>query len=300
MDDAIVTNARNLPCGEIVRRLQRLMGQPAVADEYLRLRIALVKIQHIALEVLEDSPLQPLPPPQGVHGLRTPILRPLDIGFDTAIAFRLFDDICRECRRHGQPGADLGTLESAVRDRPSLLKGFVRYAACRADASYPATLARRLGLSESLLLLVGRLVAAPFWVHAARRLREERFRLQPSRGPCPMCGATPGQAAILPDDGRRALYCSLCGEDWHLDRLVCPFCEQASPTGLGRLMVEGEDARWIETCAACRHFLRVTDVRHATVEPPLVPLAEDVAGTGLEFVAEREGLGRKPPYAAPW
>jgi len=229
-----------------------------------------------------------------------PVLQPRDIGFDQAIALRLFSSILRECRRYGAAQADVEKLESAVRDRPKLLAGFVRYGPGWPDATYPGKLAGRLAVAEEMLLLVGHLVAAPFAAHAARRLREEPIAEFASGGSCPMCGAAPALASLTAAEGRRMLHCPLCGQVWPFDRLRCPFCGDESSSGPVRLAIDGLAPSWIEACDRCHHYLQVNDLRHPEVERPLVPLAEKTAGIAFDLVAERHGYLRKPPYAALW
>ena len=275
----------------VVKRLRALLGRESVADDYVRLRIDVLRAQAAALAELEDS--------TGPAPSRLP-LAPQMLPLDAAVNERLFRAAAEACRRHGDPGPDLGRLESAVRLDPQLLEELIRHAAFSCDDEPLTSLGERLEVSVKLLWFVGRLLAAPPVRWAARRATGQGGA-SPQSGPsCPVCGATPGLASLRPDDGARVLHCSLCAHGWRFARLDCPFCAAGGPPSLIRLTVAGEDARWIEACDRCRHFLKVVD-RRGTHEPEadeFLPLVAEVAGLCLDLLAEKEGYLRGPPYAA--
>jgi FdhE protein len=158
--------------------------------------------------------------------------------------------------------------------------------------------AERLGVSAELVGFVGRLLAAPFVRHVVLQRSPHESAASASEGTCPACGSTPGLASLRPDDGGRVLHCSLCGHAWPFGRLDCPFCTDSDESTLIRLEIPGDEARWIEACDRCRHYLKVIDRRRLTERHEFIPLVEEVAGLYLDLVAEGEGYLRKPPYAS--
>jgi FdhE protein len=286
--------------------LRALLGQDGVSDDYVRLRLDVLEAQAAALATLADSWVASMPAsrpdresmPGGED--RVPALAPERVPLEAASAQRLLDAIACACERYGEMGPDGTALRSAMAREPGLPEELIRRAAFGPDEPYLASASQRLGVSPELLLLVGRLVGAPFVTYAVGRVLDER-RIAPweSGGCCPACGSTPGLASVRPDDGRRVLHCSLCGHAWPFARLACPFCGTEDESPLTRLTIAGEAARWIEACDACRHYLKVIDRRRAE-RGPFVALVEEVAGLYLDLVAEKEGYLPNLPYAALW
>ncbi|OHB79266.1 MAG: hypothetical protein A2V98_06415 [Planctomycetes bacterium RBG_16_64_12] len=295
VSDTCSTGA-SLHVDRIRERLAGLLPENSVAGDYVRFRIALFHAQAATLAGLGDwTAAQPVSKASGHRG---PALRPEMVDFDPAAAERLFRAIAAACREHGNPEADLARLGSAVASRPELLEGLLRAAAFGPDEEHLASLADRLEVSAELLVFVGRLVAAPFVTRAVSHLAQHGSVPAESDGSCPACGSTPGLASLRPGDGGRVLHCSLCGQRWRFGRLVCPFCVGKDPSNLSRLTIAGEDARWIEACDHCRHYLKVMDLGRRPGEEEFIPLVEEVAGLCLDLVAEKEGYHGNPFYAA--
>ena len=272
----------------IVGRLRALLGRESVSDDYVRLRIDVLRAQAAVLAEIEGLPVSTS------EGLP---LQPETVSLDAALAQGLFDAVARACRQYGHPGPGLPRLRSAVAAEPSFWEQLIRRAAFGPDEEHLGSLSGRLGVSAELLVFAGRLLAAPFVASAARHACTPSPQCS---GSCPICGSAPGLASLRPDDGARILHCSLCGNGWRFTRLDCPFCAPQGQSVLVRLTVAGEDARWIEACDRCRHFLKVVD-RRGTHEPEadeFLPLVAEVAGLCLDLVAEKEGYLRGPPYAA--
>jgi len=283
----------------VVKRLRTLLGRAGISDDYVRLRVGVFEAQAAVPSALADSSVSrtstAIPARRGHAG---PALAPEMVPVDAASARRLFDAIARACSQFGSVGADLPRLRSAVDGEPGLLESLIRRAAFGPDEPYLVSVAQRLDVSRELLLLVGRWVAAPFVTCAVRCLLEDGTVPSESDGSCPACGSTPGLASLRPEDGRRVLHCSLCGHSWPFGRLACPFCASEDEATLTRLTVAGEDARRIEACDRCRHYLKVIDRRGLPEAEPFIPLVEEVAGLYLDLVAEKEGYLGSLPYAA--
>jgi len=286
---------RNPDVRRIVERLAALSDRESVSHDYVRLRIEVLKAQAATLAGLAGrtaAPVRRTSKPEG------PALGPDMLPFDPVPARRLFDSIARARGQHGNPGADLARLRSAVGSEPGLLEDLTRRAAFGPDEEYVLSLAGRINVSPELVVFLGRLLAAPFVTHAVECLREQGAVVSRSDGSCPACGSTPALASLRREDGARVLHCSLCGHRWSFGRLVCPFCGGQDQSAVTRLTVAGEDVRWIEACDECKHYLKVIDLRRRPEGQDFIPLVEEVAGLCLDLVAEREGYLPKPPYAA--
>jgi FdhE protein len=112
-------------------------------------------------------------------------------------------------------------------------------------------------------------------------------------GACPFCAASPSFADMA-DDGKRWLYCALCGGRWTIGRLRCPFCDNRDAKTLTRLAAEGEEEGYlIEACELCRGYLKGVDRRlRWNVGSSLV---EDWGTPHLDLIARRKGYWRATP-----
>jgi len=75
------------------------------------------------------------------------------------------------------------------------------------------------------------------------------------KGYCPICGAHPTIAVIREKIPQRWLHCSRCGHEWRFSRMLCPGCEQESPSGLDYFYVEDRRQETAFTCNSCKRYL---------------------------------------------
>jgi FdhE protein len=132
-----------------------------------------------------------------------------------------------------------------------------------------------------------RIVLAPFFTAAAAPTRTLVDDADWRRGSCPICGSSPFMARLAREDGRRHVACGLCGTEWRLDRLCCPFCERADQPGLRYFTVDDDAAHRVECCDACRRYIKTVDER-VSVLPTHLP-AEDVITSHLDALALEQG-----------
>jgi hypothetical protein len=127
-------------------------------------------------------------------------------------------------------------------------------------------------------------------------------------GRCPFCAGKPwvGSRRTLPetDGATRFLHCALCGGEWRVNRIRCPWCGEEDPAklphfqagtevealeGAGAGPVSGARLEGCETCGRYTKSIdRSTDMRR-------VPEVDDVATLGLDLWAEEQGLLRGEP-----
>lgn len=281
---------------ETARALEALLDTADVSADYVRLRIDLLGVQREAMRALSarsSGETTPVKPDQA------PPVRPETLPFVPEVAAKLLDEEIDACRRHGREAPELRRIAVSAAAQPAMIEELVRDVALASDPGRLAQWSRSTGTSGELLLFLARLTAAPFVVDAGRRLGVLLDDLPVSGGFCPVCGSAPALASLCAEDGGRSLHCSLCGWSWRSPRLLCPFCGDEAPAGRQRLFVEGDSARWIETCGACGHYLKTADLRQSKDAGPFSPLVEEVATLYLDVLAEREGCAAGPPYAAP-
>ncbi len=191
----------------------------------------------------------------------------------------------------------VSVLVRAVNERPEILEAVTRACLPGGDARILSETARELELPVEALLLVGRLLAAPF-VHEARLSRGASERLDArdaegrEAGRCPACGALPGLAVLDKEDGARKLLCSLCGELWVAPRLMCTACGNKEQSKLGTLCLDENDPRWIEVCDVCRRYLKTVDESRLGADDDVRLRAEDARTVHLDILAEEEGYVR--------
>jgi FdhE protein len=97
-------------------------------------------------------------------------------------------------------------------------------------------------------------------------------------------------------EGKRILFCSLCGESWEFARIGCPFCGEVGSVGV--VAVGKDDPRWVETCNRCRNYIKTVDERKLPSETRLFPLVETTSTLYLDLIAEKEGCRRGLPSGA--
>jgi FdhE protein len=282
----------------IARRLEALIGREDASEDYVRFRIELLKAQAAVRQALARSASPP--PPSGVAVAESeagnPPLGPDDIPFDRALLGSLVRDLAAALQRRGRRSEDVTHLFAAMAKDPALLETLARRAAFGPDEAFLTSLARRLRVSPEDLLFLGRALAAPFVREAVCRLKKRvRVTAPEGLGRCPYCGSSPGLAKLRREEGRRILFCSLCGEGWEFARVACPLCGRGR--ALGMLSI-GADPRWIETCEECKGYLKTTDERELPEGEVIVPLVEATMTLYLDLIAEKEGYARGLPYAA--
>ena len=116
-------------------------------------------------------------------------------------------------------------------------------------------------------------------------------------GLCPFCAGAPwvGSRRTLPetDGATRFLHCALCGGEWKVNRIHCPWCGEEDPQKLPTFEAAAQlpGAR-IEACESCQRYVksidRSTDMRR-------VPEIDDLATVALDFWAVEQGLTRGEP-----
>lgn len=157
--------------------------------------------------------------------------------------------------RQGFPylAEDAAMFENAIKSGVVLYKAFADFPKSMGEAVAkwsgamsvkPQAIALLLGTMARVILQaktngLGRKIAKMGW----------------EKGYCPVCGAHPTIAVIREKITQKWLHCSRCGHEWRFSRMVCPGCDQESPSGLEYFYVEDRKQETAFTCPHCKRYL---------------------------------------------
>jgi FdhE protein len=157
----------------------------------------------------------------------------------------------------------------------------------RGPSEYCAWLGRN-GFDAQFGTSVLRLAALPILAPLAAPFQSSWHKMGWTHGYCPACGSLPILAELRGLEQFRWLRCGLCGSGWHVDRMLCPFCQSRNHHDLCDLFVEGEEQRQrLCLCDRCRRFLKTVTTLNELSVPHL--LVMDLATLHLELVANERG-----------
>lgn len=209
------------------------------------------------------------------------------IPWDPAAAGALMGELCRVVLRDN-PGlaADAEALLKAV-EEGRLFPAALCAALLREEDPYFSQCAEELAIDKGFLAFMAYHSLRPSLEAAAITLAPLVEAVKGwERGSCPICGSGPA-IALLRDEGKRLLVCSLCAHQWPARRLVCPFCEESDPRRLRYAFSDEEPEYRTELCDGCRTYLKTFDLRKIA-RPIYLPL-EQVASLHLDVQAIQDG-----------
>ncbi|MBU0639759.1 MAG: formate dehydrogenase accessory protein FdhE [Planctomycetes bacterium] len=310
---AIEESAARTGAAAVAERLEALIGREQVSEDYVRARIDLMRAQRKALDKLSAAPAdaglgkrgngEPNGDAATHPGAAEPLVAEDALHLDQALLAALLADFRSAVEEHGGQSEDLKRLSAAASAESGLLEQLTRKSAFGPNWQYLEATAERIAVAAEALLFFGRTLAAPFLAAAAGA--SACWGVPFAGGPgaastCRACGSPPGLAMLRRDDGKRVLFCSLCGTSWMFPRVKCVSCGNHERETHGLLRISEGDARWIETCDKCKNYIKTIDERRLPLGEEVLPLVEDTGTLHLDMLAEREGFARKLPYAAPW
>jgi len=222
-----------------------------------------------------------------------PLIRKEDFPVDLEASIGLFRSLCRlGGAANPHLAAQLGKIGQALADNALDLKKLVAGGGSEQET---ARAAADQGLDEQILSFLIRSSIRPSIEAGSEQLRGE-LDLESSRTVhCPVCGSLPALSLLKGDGGVRYSLCSRCACQWRVDRLSCSVCGNKEPGALHYFCGEGEEARRVDLCDACHHYIKTIDCR--SLEAP-DPSLEDLATLHLDVVAVRKGYDRSVPN--PW
>jgi len=164
------------------------------------------------------------------------------------------------------------------------------------DTARISALAVRLGVEPEALAAVAVVAPAPLLRACAERWGER----QPAawrHGYCPLCGAWPALAEARGLERARRLRCGRCAADWEIAWLRCVYCGMDDHTQLGGLVSGARTQVTVDTCGACRGYLKTVTTLGPTPADEIGLL--DLATVELDVAALEQGYRRPAGPGAP-
>jgi FdhE protein len=277
------TETLNQRVGELVRlrptHQEILEFYSAVMNVQLEAREKFQGKAALARDVLRDEKTKSFPVFQG-----------RDIPINLEAARTVFGSLCDVARTENDTlrrGVD--RIVEAVRDEKidivRILKEVIR-----GEGGYTDECCQSLGMNRDILVFLGRASVQPLAQETAFVVSQGVDAGDWTKGICPICGSLPILSELTGDEGRRMLICSLCGYEWSVPRLVCPFCGEAKHEGHLYLFVEGDETVRVDVCDGCKKYIKTLDTRKGG--RAVFPLLEDVATLHLDMLAQEKGYER--------
>jgi FdhE protein len=222
-----------------------------------------------------------------------PLVTPVQFTIDWSNSLSLLGSLCEQAR-HASPEL-IQAADLLVAKLPQPGDFFESSLALLVEnrAEDFAAAAADLGTSPDILAFLLFNSAWPSIAHHARGLASQNpGRSAWNKGHCPICGASPF-IALLDEEGRRELVCSVCRHQWHTKRILCPFCENGDSRTLNYFFAEEEKAYRVHTCQVCLTYIKSVDARELNRRgyPPL----EAILTTHLDLKAQQLGFKNMAP-----
>ncbi|MFH1279247.1 MAG: formate dehydrogenase accessory protein FdhE [Candidatus Eisenbacteria bacterium] len=159
------------------------------------------------------------------------------------------------------------------------------------DSTRVDQLATKTEFPSRLLRFLGGYLARPFLAAAVRGFDPESVDANLSNASCPACGCTAELGFLMPENGKRHLWCRHCGTDWAVLRLKCPVCSNTDGETLGYFVLEGDRGRRVDFCRRCGRYMKTIDARETGGGDPFARAdIENLSSEELDTAAAHEGF----------
>jgi FdhE protein len=288
----------------IEQHLDNLRGKDFISDDTVDFFLAIFRAQHKTKTSLAGGSFPALTEDENRQQLAAgqPVLSLQSFSDCRDLLHSLFQELCgivkkQDTTSHGDIQRLLDAETNGVIDLAALITKLPEN-----DSDYFQALSNKTGVSTGILLFCAFHCAKPFYESAAEKLllpaEEEDIWM---RRQCPVCGSDAQLSKLDKEDGKRHLYCLLCGAEWRFMRLKCSYCNSALTGGMKFMAEEGSPWR-IDVCDQCRGYLKTLDEKKTGGNSgEFVPAVADVATLYLDLFAEKEGYKKSfflPPEAA--
>src|SRR4030042_4263985 len=216
-----------------------------------------------------------------------------DFPVDTEVSLKLFQNLCqigKEANPHMTE--QVKKIKKAIDDKRIDLRKLLKK---EAKEERIEQMADELGLDKKVFLFLIQSSTKPSVEAGMEQLRGELDPETWLKGYCPMCGSLPSLSLLKEEVGKRYLLCSLCGYQWRIDRIFCPFCNNKNQESLHYLFAQGEATHSIDLCEECHQYIKTIDYRNLQESDPIL---EDLATLHLDILAIQKGYKR--PVPNPW
>jgi FdhE protein len=216
-----------------------------------------------------------------------------DFPVDTEASIKLFEILC-QIGKDANPhlAEQVKKIGEVIEHKRINLKKILRYKGKRAKNEQVAD---EFGLDKKVFSFLIQSCTQPSIEAGREQLRNELDPETWPKGYCPLCGSLPSLSLLKEEVGKRYLFCSFCGYQWRIDRLICPFCNNNDQKSLQYFSGEGEETYRIELCDKCHQYIKTIDYRTLEESDPVL---EDLATLHLDLLASQKGYQRPAPN--PW
>ena len=226
-----------------------------------------------------------------------PILSWDNIPVTEMLLDELFIALCNILIKH--ENADKQELENLIKLQSSgdlnLIRMIEKF--YHQDSSYFASLSEDLKINAEILLFISLQLAKPFFESMAEKMPDKYFDEQWLKNYCPVCGSQAQISTLAKEDGKRTLYCMMCGSHWRSMLFQCSFCGDNQVSGM-KFLAEDAGPYQIDFCSQCKRYIKTFDERKiSSTKKEFIPSVEDIATMYLDVLAEKEGYERSwfPP-----
>ena len=129
--------------------------------------------------------------------------------------------------------------------------------------------AEELGLEPDVFRFALEQMFKPLMQWLAQSLARYVEQMVWDRGYCPICGSYPDasylkkgkdeQEYLIAHGGQRWLHCSMCGYEWRLHRIVCPYCGNDDADSLEYFAAKKSAHEKLYVCHKCKRYLACMD-----------------------------------------
>jgi len=189
------------------------------------------------------------------------------------------------------PGLDLRELSRTLAEDPGAVVKAIE-AILNTDAQRLGQFAasNKTGMEEAVFVIINWL--KPFFA-ALREKNGERIDDSDDSYLCPFCGYHADMAAIVAGmDGKRFLYCSLCGHRWQYRRIACAVCGVQDAHNLEHLSSEDESRYRIDVCNSCGGYVKTVRLAKFEEIDECDLAVENVLTPHLDSAAMQKGYKR--------
>ncbi len=162
------------------------------------------------------------------------------------------------------------------------------------------SMAGELNLSLELLSFLGLNLSRAVLELYAQRLNGKIDCEGWLKGTCPVCGNFPAMEKLRREEGKRILWCGLCGTQWHYKRIMCPFCSNEDHNTLRYFFIKGDSSSdkapfRVDVCDRCKQYIKTIDERKMPENKVPDFSQENVNTLYLDILAQKDGY-RSPTY----
>lgn len=275
---------------DIKQQLASLASKEYIASDYVQLFQEMFEAQFQTEGKLNASDVCPPITKEEIDrriGKGLPVIEVSKIHLDEAVLDDLFERISSVLMRAGT-----GKIPAVGRFSEAKKSGRVSLrdlALAVVDNERLNKISKEAGVGREETSFLAQALIVPFLRTCARSLRNKINLDKAVTNRCPVCSGVPLMAKLRKEDGRRILECSLCGTQWHFQRLKCPFCGNEDTKTLGFFFVEEETSYRVDKCEKCKGYIKTVDERKKPEGELKSLLVEDVSTLFLDILAEREG-----------